>query len=319
MKKKLLEIVTDEMKVRHYSSRTIQAYTGWIKRFIILNGKLHPLKCGAKEINIFLNHLAVKENVSASTQNQALCAIIFLYKEILKKEINSLGKINWVKRPARLPVVFTKSEVKTILNNLNGESRLIINLLYGAGLRIIECLRLRVKDINFEYNQIIVRDGKGKKDRATVLPGAVKIQLKAHLADVKKIHLNDLKKGYGCVYLSYALEKKYKSANKEWGWQYVFPAKQLSLDKESNIIRRHHLHESVIQKAVRGAIKKAEIAKAASCHTFRHSFATHLLESGTDIRTIQDLLGHSSLNTTMIYTHVINRGAFGVKSPADTL
>lgn len=274
---------------------------------------------GETEINKFLTHLAVEGKVASSTQNQALCALIFLYREVIKKEIGSLEETVWAKKSKKLPTVFTRTEIKEVLESLKGVEWIAGNLLYGAGLRLLECLRLRTKDINFSYNQLIIRDGKGEKDRVTMLPVAVKPALKAHLEDVKKLHINDLKRGYGSVYLPYALDKKYPNASREWGWQYVFPSAEISEDPRSGLIRRHHLSESKIQKAVKAAIRKSGITKIAGCHTLRHSFATHLLEAGTDIRTIQDLLGHSSLNTTMIYTHVINKGAFGVKSPVDTL
>ena len=277
------------------------------------------MEMGEKEIKEYLTNLAVEGKVAASTQNQALCAIIFLYKEVLKKNIGALENTVWAKRPKKLPVVYTKDEVKSVLKNLKGTEWIICNLLYGAGLRLIECLRLRTQDIDFTYNQIIVRSGKGDKDRITILPDIMKEVLKARLNDVRKQHLKDLEKGYGNVYLPYALEKKYPNAMQEWGWQYVFPSGDLSVDPRSGMVRRHHLNESAIQKAVKLANKKAGIIKNAGCHTFRHSFATHLLEAGTDIRTIQELLGHSSLDTTMIYTHVTNKGAFGVRSPVDTL
>jgi len=316
---KLLDKVTSVIRFKHYSRRTEEAYKLWIKRYILYNKKRHPLEMGEKEVTDFLTYLAEKKNISSSTQNQALCAILFLYKDVLKKEIKDFKGITWAKKPKRLPVVLTRKEVKAVLNNLSGKYSIIGNLLYGAGLRLLECLRLRVKDIDFHYNQIIVRDGKGNKDRVTILPQSVKEQLLAHLNDVNKLYQKDLKKGHCSVYLPYSLEKKYPAAKTEWKWQYVFPAEGLSVDQRSGILRRHHILESQVQKAVRRAVIKAEINKAAGCHTFRHSFATHLLESGTDIRTIQDLLGHNSLNTTMIYTHLLNKGPFGIKSPADNL
>ncbi len=317
-KPKLLEEVRNALRKKHYSIRTEEAYINWIKRYIIFHGKKHPLEMGEREINQYLTHLAVEEKVAASTQNLALCSIIFLYKEILKKKINVL-EIEWSKKPKKLPVVFTKEEVKKILNNLRGTEWLIGNILYGSGLRLIESLRLRVQDIEFTANQIIVRNGKGGKDRVTMLPAIVKEALRAKIEEVKKQHDKDITKGLGKVYLPYALEKKYPNADKEFKWQYVFTSEKLSKDPRSGILRRHHIDESIVQKAVREAIKKAGILKAGGCHTLRHSFATHLLESGTDIRTIQELLGHSSLETTMIYTHVINKGPFGIKSPADNL
>jgi len=274
---------------------------------------------GEPEINAFLSHLAVAGKVSASTQNQALCAILFLYKHVLKQELGDLGEVVWAKKPKRLPVVFTGEEAKAVLNQLSGTNWIMAMLLYGSGLRLMECLRLRVKDIDFNYNQIMVRDAKGERDRGTMLPQNVKRPLKEHLKKVKEVHEADLKKGYGTVYLPYALERKYPNVNHEWGWQYVFPASQLSIDPRSGAKRRHHLGEKVLQRAVKAAILTAGINKHASCHTFRHSFATHLLEAGHDIRTIQELLGHKDVTTTMIYTHVVNRGGMGVKSPADFL
>ena len=317
-KSKLLDELRNELRAKHYSKRTEESYATWIKRFILFHNKKHPKLMGADEINRYLKYLAVNKEVSASTQNIALCAIIFLYKHVIKKEIEKFDLIR-AKKPKRLPVVFSRKEIKDILKNLSGSHLLMANLLYGSGLRLMECLRLRVKDIDFEYNNIMVRGGKGKKDRVTVLPDILKGKLKQHLLKVEKLHQKDLNNGYGGVYLPYALEKKYPNANKELGWQYIFPASQLSIDKRTGIKRRHHIDESVLQRAVRVAIKKAGIKKPGSCHTFRHSFATHLLENGYDIRTVQDLLGHESLNTTMIYTHVMKRGGMGVKSPADNL
>jgi integron integrase len=315
---KLLDRVKTEIKTRHYSRRTEQAYAGWIKRFIIFHNKRHPLEMGEKEINEFLTHLAVQGNVSASTQNLALCSIVFLYKHVLKKKIGELELIR-AKKAKKLPTVLSRKEVKAIISLLSGVNWIMANLLYGAGLRLMECVRLRVKDIDFENSCIIVRDGKGNKDRVTVLPEKLKKKLQEHLLKVEKLHQKDLLEGFGTVYLPYALGKKYPNANKEPGWQYVFPAAQISIDKRTGIKRRHHIDESVLQKAVKVAVSKAGIKKSASCHTFRHSFATHLLEDGYDIRTVQDLLGHESLNTTMIYTHVMKKGGLGVKSPADSL
>ncbi len=274
---------------------------------------------GETEISQFLTHLAVNEKVSASRQNQALCAIVFLYKHVLKRELGNLENLVWAKKPKKLPVVFTKEEVKSVLGQLTGVKWLMAMLLYDSGLRLMECVRLRVKDIDFGYNQIIVRDGKGEKDRVTMLPQIVKEALKRHLVQVKKIHEQDLKNGYGKVYLPYALERKYPNVNREWGWQYVFPASQLSVDPRTGIKRRHHIDPTVLQKAVKEAIRGAGITKHASCHTFRHSFATHLLQDGQDIRTVQELLGHNDLDTTMIYTHVIKQGGMGAKSPADRI
>ena len=315
---KILDKVFIELRTRHYSKRTEEAYLNWVKAFISFHRMKHPNKMGATEISQYINYLAVTRNVSSSTQNQALCAVIFLYKHVLKIEINEFD-IVWAKKPKKLPVVLTKEEVKQTLKDLKGTAWIVGNILYGSGLRLMECLRLRVQDIDFENNQIIVRNGKGGKDRVTMLPFLVKDALKAKLEDIKKLHIKDLKNGYGKVYLPYALERKYPNANTEFKWQYLFPAGNLSIDPMDGVMRRHHLNESIIQKAVKEAIKKAGINKSAGCHTLRHSFATHLLENGTDIRTIQELLGHSSIDTTMIYTHVIKQGPFGIKSPADIL
>ena len=312
-------MVSEEMRVLHYSKRTEEAYIHWIKRFILFNNKRHPAEMGADEIRKFLSFLAVKKNVSSSTQNQALCAIVFLYKRILKKEPGDFNGIVFAKRTQRLPIVLTRKEVKLVLDQLSGIYRLMARLLYGGGLRLMECLRLRIKDIDFEYEQITIRDSKGQKDRVTVLPKVIKEELLKHLEKVKKLHEKDLKEGYGSVYLPYALERKYPNAGKELYWQYVFPAPGISIDGRTGIKRRHHLDESLMQKAVKQAVQKAGIKKPASCHTFRHSFATHLLEDGYDIRTLQELLGHESLNTTMIYTHVMKKGGLGVISPADKI
>ena len=316
-KPRLLDQVRQVIRVKHYSLRTKESYINWIKRFIFFHNKKHPIEMREKEIGEFITHLAKNEKVSASTQNQALCAIVFLYKNVLKKELENTISIYWSKRPKKLPVVFTKSEVIEVLNNLKGTHWLVGMLLYGSGLRLPESLELRVKDIDFGYNQIMVRDSKGEKDRTTMLPQKIVQPLKEHLNKVKLIHEKDLKNGFGSVYLPYAIERKYPNAKYEWGWQYVFPATRISTDPRSGIQRRHHLYDTVIQKAVKQAIRNARIFKHASCHTFRHSFATHLLESGYDIRTIQELLGHKNVETTMIYTHVINQGGKGVRSPVD--
>jgi integron integrase len=306
------------LRVHHYSKRTEEAYIKWIREYILFNKKIHPLNLGASDISRYINYLATRRNVSASTQNLALCSIIFLYKQVLKKEINEI-EIVWAKKPKKLPVVFSRKEVKAIMNQLTGVNWIMANLLYGSGLRLMECVRLRVKDIEFDFDQIMVRDGKGRKDRATVLPVILKEKLKQHLKKVEKLHDRDLEKGFGCVYLPYALDKKYPNAAREPGWQYVFPSPQISMDKRTGKKGRHHIDENILQKVVKVAIRKAGIKKNGSCHTFRHSFATHLLESGSDIRTVQELLGHENLNTTMIYTHVMKKGGLGVKSPADNL
>jgi integron integrase len=317
--KRLLDQVREKIRLKHYSIRTEQAYISWIKRFILFHNKRHPNKMGKQEIEAFLSHLAKNLNVASSTQNQAFNALLFLYNQVLDKELGD--KINAIraKRPRRLPTVMTNEEAMKVINSLSGSNKLMVKLLYGSGLRLMECLRLRVKDIDFGMHQIMVRDGKGKIDRVTLLPESVKADLKEQLEQAKVVHENDISKGYGNVYLPYALSRKYPNADREWGWQYVFPSKSLSKDPRTGAIRRHHIHENSLQKAVRKAVKLARIPKPASCHTFRHSFATRLLEAGYDIRTVQELLGHKDVSTTMIYTHVLNKGGMGVKSPLDTL
>lgn len=315
---KLLDDLRGAIRVRHYSRRTEDAYIKWVHKFILFHKKRHPLEMGESEINAFLTHLAVDENVSASTQNQALCAIIFLYKQVLMKEIGEIPLI-WAQKPKRLPVVLSRDEVKGILSHLKGEYWLMAILMYGAGLRLLECLRLRVKDVDFHYQQIIVRDAKGAKDRVVPLPNRAIIPLKEQIARVKKIHDKDLTQGYGNVYMPFALERKFPNAGKEFKWQYIFPSHRISKDPRSSYFRRHHVDESVMQKVLKQAVFKAEIRKRATSHSLRHSFATHLLQDGYDIRTVQELLGHANIETTMIYTHVINKGGRGVKSPADNL
>jgi integron integrase len=315
--KKLLDQVHDVMRVKHYSIRTEQAYVDWIKRYILFHGKRHPQEMGVPEIEAFLTHLAVEQNVAASTQNQALSALLFLYREVLETELGPVDAVR-AKKPKRLPTVLTKEEAMAVITALSGTNQLIARLLYGSGLRLIECLRLRVKDVDFAYRQITVRDGKGEVDRVTMLPESLRaLTLQEHLQRVRMLHQHDLDSGYGAVYLPYALERKYPNAHKEWCWQYVFPARSFSRDPRSGIVRRHHLGETGPQRAVREATKLAGINKPASCHTFRHSFATHLLENGYDIRTVQELLGHKDVKTTMIYTHVLNRGPMAVRSPLD--
>lgn len=318
-KPKLLDRVRHAIRARHYSSRTEKAYIAWIKRFIFFHNKRHPADMGEAEIAQFLSSLAVNARVSASTQNQALNALLFLYREVLDRQIGLLQGVVRAKRPKRLPVVLTKDEVRLLLGRLQGTPWLMAMLLYGAGLRLMECCRLRVKDIDFARNQIVVRGGKGDRDRYTMLPAAVKEPLRRHLQAVKRRHEEDLKKGLGRVALPDALERKYPNAGKEWAWQWVFPATAHFVDRITREKRRHHLHESVVQRAVKEARLKAGISKPATCHTLRHSFATHLLEDGYDIRTVQELLGHQDVETTMIYTHVLNRGGRGVRSPADGL
>lgn len=316
---KLLDQVRDMIRKRHYSIRTEQAYVQWIRRFIIFHGKKHPKDMGEKDISQYISYLATDKKVSSSTQNQALNAIVFLYKQVLKMDLGDFGPMERAKKPERLPTVLSKSEVTRLLAIMNDRYRLMAKLLYGCGLRLMECVRLRVKDIDFERNQITVRDGKGMKDRTTMLPEQLKPVLADHLEKVRVIHQEDLKRGWGEVYLPFALERKYRNAAREWAWQYVFPSGKVSKDPRSQKMRRHHIDESALQKAVRYAARSVGLTKPVSPHTFRHSFATHLLENGYDIRTVQELLGHKNLSTTMIYTHVINKGGRGVQSPLDTL
>lgn len=314
---KLLDQVRDALRVRHYAIRTEQAYLDWIKRFILFHHKRHPRQMGAPEIEAFLSHLALDRNVAASTQNQARSALLFLYRHVLQQESLALDNVVQATKPQRLPTVLTRDEVQQVIDQLTGVHQLMVKLLYGSGLRLLECLRLRVKDIDFSKRQLIVREGKGDKDRVSLLPSTLVRPLEAQLASTKLLHEADLGKGYGEVYLPYALAEKYPNAPKEWAWQYVFPADKLSIDPRSNKIRRHHYLESTLQKAVRQAALRTGIPKPISCHTFRHSFATHLLEAGYDIRTVQELLGHEDVSTTMIYTHVLNKGPLGVRSPLD--
>jgi integron integrase len=316
---KLLDQVRQAIRFRHYGIRTEEAYVQWIKRFILFHDKRHPREMGVKEVEQFLSDLAVNRHVAVSTQNQALSAILFLYQEVLRQEIGWLDNVVRAKKPKRLPVILSREEVKAVLNGLSGAKRIMAHLLYGSGLRLMECLRLRVKDVDFSYNHIVVREGKGDKDRVTMLPLNVKSPLRQHLQEVKRLHERDLREGFGSAYLPYALERKYPHANREWAWQYVFPAAKRSMDPRSGVERRHHIGQLVLQRAVKEAVRKAGVSKAASCHTLRHSFATHLLEAGYDIRTVQELLGHRDVSTTMIYTHVLNRGGRGVQSPADFL
>lgn len=302
--------------MRHLSLRTEQAYVNWIKRFILFHHKRHPREMGETEIREFISHLAVDGDVSASTQTVALSALLFLYRDVLKQQLPYVSNIERARKPKRLPVVFTRDEVNRLLANLTGVHWLVAGLLYGSGLRLMECLRLRVKDVDFTYGQVIVRDGKGEKDRVTMLPAKLKQPLMRHLQKIKILHDEDAA-GYGEVFLPYALARKYPNAPRQWGWQYVFPAATRSTDPRTEKERRHHISDSAVQKAVKGAVRRAGIVKNASCHTFRHSFATHLLEAGYDIRTVQELLGHKDVRTTMIYTHVLNRGGRGVQSPMD--
>ena len=317
IKTKLLNQLTNTIRAKHYSIRTEQAYVNWVNRFIRFNQKKHPERMGEPEITAFLNYLAVNRKVAASTQNQALSAILFLYNEVLKKDIDHIDDVIRAKRPLKLPVVFSREEVKNVLMQLEGVKWLMAGLLYGSGLRLMECVRLRIKDIDFHYKQITVRDGKGQKDRVTVLSEKIFAPLQQHLRKVEFLHKKDIKAGYGEVYLPFALARKYPNANREFGWQYVFPAKKPTRDPRSFKIYRHHVDASILQKAIKQSIRDVGINKPGSCHTLRHSFATHLLENGYDIRTVQELLGHKDVRTTMIYTHVLQKGGKGVKSPLD--
>ena len=318
-KPRLLELVRDAIRRRHYSGRTEETYVYWIKRFIYFSGKRHPAQMGAEEVTAFLNHLARERNVAANTQNQALSALLFLYKEALGTPLPWLDALERAIKPARVPTVLSRGEVERLLAAMRGPKWLMAGLLYGAGLRLRECLMLRVKDVDFEYRQILVRDGKGAKDRVTVLPQCVIDPLKAHLARVKALHERDLARGHGSVALPDALARKYPRAPREWGWKFVFPSYRLSEDPATGVVRRHHVYENFLARGVKEAARAAGIAKHVSCHTLRHSFATHLLEGGYDIRTVQELLGHADVSTTMVYTHVLNKGGRGVASPLDRL
>ena len=313
----LLDEVRNAVRTRHYSIRTEEAYLRWVREYILFFDKRHPAELGAKEVSAFLSHLAVGRNVAASTQNQALSALLFLYREVLALPIGWVDDVERAKRPKRLPVVFTRDEVKAVLSHLRAEMWLMASLLYGSGLRLMECIRLRVKDVDFAQFQITVREAKGDKDRITMLPTSLAGPLERQLERARALHEMDVRQGFGHVYLPYALARKYPNANREWCWQYIFPARQRSIDPRTGREQRHHMAETALQKAVRGAIRDVGVTKPGSCHTLRHSFATHLLEAGYDIRTIQELLGHSDVQTTMIYTHVLNRGGKGVRSPLE--
>jgi len=289
----------------------------WVRRFIFFSGTRHPGEMGALEVTAFLNHLAAERDVAAATQNQALSSLLFLYKEVLGQPLPWLDELDRAKRPARLPTVLTRDEVRRLLAAMEGTKWLMASLLYGAGLRLRECLKLRVKDVDFAYSQIVVRDGKGAKDRVTMLPQSVVEPLRAHLQRVRELHERDLARGYGDVELPHALARKYPRAAYEWGWKFVFPSRKLSIDPATGVIRRHHVFENYLVRGVKQAAHAARLAKHVTCHTLRHSFATHLLERGCDIRTVQELLGHSDVSTTMVYTHVMNRGARGARSPLD--
>ena len=317
---RLLDRVRLAVRARHYSLRTEEAYVGWVRRFVLFHGKRHPQTMGESEINAFVSDLATRGRVAASTQNQALAAILFLYRHVLEKPLPELAEVVRAKRPRRLPAVLTRAEVRALIGRLGGTHRLVAMLLYGSGLRLIECLRLRIKDVEFGSHRLVVRDAKGQRDRVAPLPLVVKAALPTWLARVKRVHEKDLAAGCGSVFLPEALVRKYPGAERDWGWQWVFPADHRSRDPRTGAERRHHIHESVMQRAVRQAVVDIGISRRASCHTLRHSFATHLIEDGYDIRTIQELLGHKDVKTTMIYTHVLNRpGTLGVRSPADVL
>ena len=317
--RRLLERVRDELVVRHYSPRTAEVYVGWVKRFVLFHGRRHPDSMGQEEVRAFLSSLAVDDQVSASTQNQALAALLFLYSAVLKKDIGQVDGFSHARRPARLLVVLTRSEVGAVLAGLKGAMLLAASLMYGAGLRLLECVCLRVKDLDFDARQLVVRRGKGQRDRLTMLPDEVIAPMRLHLVEVQEQHRVDVTHGAGYVELPFALNSKYPNAAREWAWQWVFPASRMYVHEPTGQRRRHHLHETAVQRAVREAVKDSGVPKLASCHTFRHSFATHLLEAGYDIRTIQKLLGHRDLRTTMLYTHVVNRGPLGVRSPLDGL
>lgn len=316
-KPKLLDRVRDVMRRKHYSIRTEQSYIDWIRRFILFHGKRHPLEMREEEVTAFLTHLARDGGVAASTQNQALSALLFLYKEVLRQDLGWLDDVERAKKPARLPVVLTRKEVRRIFRHLHGTPRLMAGLLYGSGLRLMECVRLRVKGVDFGYARVTVRDAKGGKDRITMLPLNLANGLQRHLQKIRAQHEQDLVEGFGAVWLPDALAKKYPNAVREWSWQYIFPSSRLSVDPRSGNRQRHHIAEGVLQGAVKKAVRAAGLTKPATCHTLRHSFATHLLENGYDIRTVQELLGHKDVSTTMIYTHVLNKPGLGVKSPLD--
>lgn len=313
----LLDQLRAALRTRHYSRRTEQAYLRWVKRFVEFHGNRHPAEMAEPEINAFLTRLAVKDKISASTQNQALAALLFLYRRVIGREVGDLGKVVRARKPRRLPTVLSREEAKAVLANLSGDKWLIASLLYGAGLRLQECLRLRIQDIDFGRNEILVRHGKGGKDRVTMLPETLKPALSRHLLAVKRIHHEDLSDGWGRVRMPEALERKYPNSAGDWRWQWVFPQERRWVNPRTGGQGRHHIDPSLVQRAVKEAVARAGLTKRAGCHTFRHSFATHLLEAGYDIRTVQELLGHSDIKMTMIYTHVLNRGPSGVRSPLD--
>jgi integron integrase len=311
--------VRDAVRRLHYSPRTEETYVQWIKRFIYFSGKRHPAGLGAAEVTAFLNYLSRERAVAAATQNQALSALLFLYREVIGKPLPWLDELDRARGPKRVPTVLTRAEVERLLSCMRASKWLMASLLYGSGLRLRECLKLRVKDVDFGYRQIVVRDGKGAKDRVTMLPASLVEPLKLHLARVRRLHERDLTRGHSDVELPHALARKYPRAPREWGWKFVFPSHKLSVDPRTGAIRRHHVYENFLVRGLKAAVREAGIAKHVSCHTLRHSFATHLLEAGYDIRTVQELLGHADVSTTMIYTHVLNKGGRGVASPLDRL
>ena len=316
-KPRLLDQVREEIRKRHYSYRTEKQYVSWIRRFILFSGRRHPAKLGGPDVEQFLSYLATQRNVASATQAQALAALLFLYRHVMEIDLPWLGNVTRAHRPKRLPVVLSRPEVRKVLDQLHGDYWLIASLLYGSGLRLLEALHLRVKDVDLERRCLLVRDGKGAKDRVTVLPESLLGALHARMAILRAAHDAALSAGYGGVELPYALDRKYPGAHLDWGWQYIFPAAAPTRDPRSGAWRRHHLHEQSVQRVVREAVRNARLSKPASCHTFRHCFATHLLDAGSDIRTVQELMGHASVKTTQIYTHVLNRGGIAARSPLD--
>ncbi len=315
----VLDDLRSRIRARHLSHRTEEAYVSWARRFIRFHGGRHPGSMAGPEIDAFLTHLSAERGVASSTHNQAASALLFLYREVLGIPIEKSGRIVRARTPTRLPIVLTPHEVRSVIDRLQGTHRIVAMLLYGSGMRLMECMKLRVKDVDFQRREILIREGKGDRDRVTMLPDSVAAELGRHMQIVHDLHDQDLRSGAGWVMLPSALERKYPYAGREWAWQWVFPATRIHTDPATGRRRRHHLHESSVQRAVKEAVRRSRIPKRATCHTFRHSFATHLLESGYDIRTVQELLGHRNVRTTMVYTHVLNRGGLGVRSPADSL
>jgi len=316
--KKLLDQYRDQIRLKQYSPRTEETYTHWVREYILFHNKRHPREMGVLEINRFITHLVVERKASASTQNQALSAILFLYRNLLHIELDE-SSLDFIrpKKGKRVPVILSREEARAIIEKLTGPYKLMVQVMYGSGVRLMECLRLRVKDIDFENHQILVYDGKGGDDRVTMLPDSILVPLREHLQQIKVLHQKDVAAGFGSVYLPFGLDKKFPNVHKQWIWQYVFPASVLSADPQTGIVRRHHIHETALQKSIRAAAHLAQVDKRVTPHTFRHSFATHLLQNGYDIRTVQELLGHKDVKTTMIYTHVLQRGGLAVKSPLD--